>query len=257
MTIKTKQQQGPLFKARSYSCYLALLLLVSPRVWGMDNYRASYRVQAGALTIGNITREFFYRHGVYALTVQSSSKIPLVDIEGNECSVGLWKDQQPQPLSYEYQYQHQGKQKQRQLHFDWINNLATAENAKQLPLKPGLQDKLSYQLALGKQLKTQGEQFTIEVANQHHSQPYVFTVLGQELLKTPAGEYLTTVLDMAGKHHHSRLWLAESEEFLIIKVRYRHDGGHTLTATLTELRKKIPFNSSNCVRNSNLAATFN
>lgn len=134
------------------------------------------------------------------------------------------------PDSYLYSNKLSKKRNSR-LQFDPINNTVFDRQHSKQPLKlpDNSFDKLSYQSHLRLALINRGEQFeseTIHLVDRTRYKTYQITVLGKELIHTPAGTFNALKLKQRrpGKDKHTLIWLAPEWDYFVLRIQRIEDG---------------------------------
>ena len=108
--------------------------------------------------------------------------------------------------------------------FDWDANTLTMQykgDPRTVPMPPNAQDRLSFLLAFAFTAQS-AYPVSVSVADGGSISSYVFEVVGQERLKTPAGEFETTKLarrkDGPEDRRSTEIWLAPSRGNIPVRV---------------------------------------
>ncbi len=153
-----------------------------------------------------------------------------------ERSIVAFVNDRPQPLSYLYHYYGNHKEVVERLDFDWEKKRVTSlrdGKTRELPLRKGVYDKQSYQLALREALHRGITDFVYPVADRGEIKQYKLRVVGEEPQVTTFGTVDTLVI----KKGTTTLWLAKDYDFLVVKIEQREDG-NTATSYITS---RAPF----------------
>lgn len=160
----------------------------------------------------------------------------------NEDSLFSWQNSQLSPLKYGFKRSVLGKKRIVDIDFDWSKQLATnkVENKPwQMPISPGVQDKLSYQLLLQLEIATGKTDFSFDVADGGHLKNYRFRVEGKEQVKTPIGEYEAIRVVRVREKESSRktlIWFAPELNHQIIKLQQVEKKDKSYTLLLKSLK---------------------
>jgi hypothetical protein len=108
--------------------------------------------------------------------------------------------------------------------FDWDANTLTMQykgDPRTIPMPPNAQDRLSFLLAFAFTLET-AYPLSVSVADGGSVSSYVFEVVGQERVKTPAGEFEATKLarrkDGPEDRRSTEIWLAHSRGNIPVRM---------------------------------------
>lgn len=150
------------------------------------------------------------------------------------------RDQRLEPMDYSYHRIKKKKESHKKTVFDWENHqLNSVVNGKQstLELKPGMTDKLLYQIDIMRHLEMGHHPVSYTVVDGTKIKTYSFEYLGEEFLETPIGK-LNTVKIIRHKPDEKEnliLWCANELNFLPVKVETTDDEGSITTAMITTL----------------------
>lgn len=216
---------------------VALLFLLTSYQALAGGYIASYAVQSGGITVGTITRELDLDDQGYQLTVDTHSSLPLIKLGGTESSQGTWYEGNPAPKMYSYIYKHKNETKEKKLIFS-DDHKFVQNNGTTLPISENAQDKLSYQLALRKQLTPSKKDYHYPVADGHKVRSYDFSIVGSEIIHTPIGNFDTIIVEHHSQKHHTILWFAPKLDNMIVKASFETSGKFIVNATLHSYNKK-------------------
>lgn len=126
-----------------------------------------------------------------------------------------------QPISYRYK---RGKKKDDFVSFDWDKRESRYAEIN-TPLEEGTLDKLGYQMQLRLAVARQraaGEtgEIRMTVADKAKRKDYRFKIVGEESLKTAAGEFETVRVKRLRDNpdRYTEFWLATEHEYLLVKL---------------------------------------
>ncbi|WP_415901426.1 DUF3108 domain-containing protein [Neptuniibacter sp. QD29_5] len=228
------------------SLFASTLLWATPLVADTTNpftpFTASYEIDwDGSISLsGSTTRklqksesgEWFFESKASAMfaSVYESSKFTLDNAN-------------LKPLNYTYKRSVLGKKRKAEVHFDWQSQLVTnkVENKPwQMPIKEGVQDKISYQLLLQQAVAKGDKEFKYSVADGGKLKEYNFIVDGKESIKAPIGEYEAIRVKRVRKEGSARqtyIWFAPELNHQIIKLHQIEKKNKAYTLLLKELKK--------------------
>jgi hypothetical protein len=132
-----------------------------------------------------------------------------------------------QPLEYQYQRSGGKKTKSSGAQFDWQAKQAKGNHngeAWQLAIKPGVMDRLLYQLAATYDMQKQRKRFSYAIAERGELKTYELTVAGNETLDTPYGRLPTVKLQRFEGDYETSLWLAKGLSYLPVRIEHTEDG---------------------------------
>ncbi len=193
------------------------------------DFSASYTVHYEGMKIGTMRREL--TRGDQEMLFSSVSKVEglaSLFVKGVDERSTLHIHQGAlRPLKYSYRQ----KDKNRTIAFDWARQTASSSDGKrswQLPLRAGLFDNLSYQLAIMEDLSA-GKKSPLEyrIADKSSIKTYTFSNLGEESLETPLGRLPTVKLfrQKPGSKRTTTLWCAVDLHFLPVRLENTQENG--------------------------------
>jgi hypothetical protein len=120
-------------------------------------------------------------------------------------------------------------------HFDRDNGkVVFSTNKPEVPLEPGIQDRLSIVLQLGAMIAGEprrypaGSQITVQTASTKEAEPWTFSVDGAEMLALPGGKVQALRLTRAPRKEHDvkvELWLAPGSAYAPVRLRLTQPNG--------------------------------
>jgi len=180
--------------------------------------------------------QFLYRSETYITGLLSLFKKDHII----EQSTWYLHEKQIRPLLYSYE--HTGGKKDRNviIHFDWSSKQITNSingASWSMQTQPDIMDKLLYQLAIMHDLKVGKEQLAYTIADGGKIKIYNFTMLGEEIIKTPIGNLHTLKLERQrpDSRRKTTLWCAQELKFLPVKVENIETDGRKTTAIINSL----------------------
>lgn len=133
------------------------------------------------------------------------------------------------PLHYSYKRRGLGRNRDAELTFDWDKQLVTnnVQNTSwKMDIIQDVQDKLSYQLQLQRDVAQGKKTFAYQIADGGRLKEYAFEVVGEEVLKTPMGE-VNTIKVKRSRDNDERttfVWLAPDWDFLLVSMEQEEKG---------------------------------
>jgi hypothetical protein len=228
--------------------FLITLLLCTTSLRAEDNlpppFEASFKIFRKGAEVGEIHRslnqlnngEFNYR------SETNSTGLVSLFYKLNILEESHWhlQDQLLQPLDYSYRRIKKKKERHKETVFDWSKNQAySVDNGKKstLDLKPGMTDKLLYQIDIMRSLELGRHPTTYTVIDGTKIKTYHFETIGEESLDTPIGQFNTVKLvrQNAGEKEKSILWCAIALHYLPIKVENTDEDGSVTTVMINQL----------------------
>jgi hypothetical protein len=144
------------------------------------------------------------------------------------------------PLNYSYQLSGVSRASHA-IFFNWNAEVALStegDESWQLPLKEGVMDQLSYQVAIRQALIDNTEEetnFLFEVVDGDAIQMQEYRLVGEEIISTPLGELSTLKLERdrsASDERVTEIWLAIEWNFLITRIEQLNSSGLRISLEL-------------------------
>jgi len=230
------------------STALVFFLLISVFASAEDElpplFSAEYSLHSMGTRIALMQRRFTkLENGNYLYYSETHTKGLLALIRKDsiiEQSTWLFEQAQFRPLHYSYAHTGDKKNRQVRIDFDWATSLiSTSVNDSnwQMPMQPDIMDKLLYQLAIMVDLGKGKAPIKYTVADGGKIKNYDFDLLGEELINTPLGEFLTVKLERhkPNSKRMTTLWCARDLGYLPIKVENIETDGRKTTAIIESL----------------------
>lgn len=219
---------------------LPLLFLLSISAQAAKPYSATYDVHYNGFKVGEMRQSYLpQQNGNWLLETEMKTSGLVSWFASDtvvERSVVNLINGKPCPVSYTYHYTGNHKDVSERLDFDWkkkrITSLRDGETTT-MRLRPGTQDKQSYQLAMRNGLYQGKTEFVFPVAERGKIEQYELQVVGEEPQVTTFGTVETLVV----KKGTTTLWLAKDYDFLVVKIE-QHEDDNIATSYITS---KQPF----------------
>lgn len=156
-----------------------------------------------------------------------------------------WSDQgEVEPQHYIYKRRGLGRNRDAELTFDWDQGSVTnnVENHSwKMDVYQNVQDKLSYQVQLQKDLLAGKDHLSYQIADGGELKTYRFEVVGEEVLDTPLGK-VNTIKVARSRDDSDRVtnaWLAKDWNYLLVRLQQKEDGdSHSISITKAEVNGK-------------------
>lgn len=149
-----------------------------------------------------------------------------------------------EPQKYVYKRRGLGRNRDTQLTFDWENELILndiEDTSREMDISKNLQDKISYQIQLQKDLIEGRNNLVYDIADGGELERYRFEIDGEETLDTPLGK-VDTVRVKRSRDDDDRVtyaWLAKDWDFMLVRLQQKEDGdSHTITVNKAKLNGK-------------------
>jgi len=208
-----------------------------------ERFSARYTLSAGNMTLGETT---------WSLEPVGDDRYLYQSVSEPTGIMALWRpdrvversewryhDDRLQPLDYSYERSGGRKDRHVRIAFDWERGLARNSlrgNAWEMQLPKGALDKLSYVLALMRDLADGKRDIRYEIADGGHLKNYQLDVLREERIETSLGPLDAIVVrrERKGKKRVTTLWCAPALSFLPVKIEHREPDGNTVILTIQE-----------------------
>lgn len=155
-----------------------------------------------------------------------------------ESSEFRWSDTHIMPLQYRYS-QTGLSSREESVVFDWeaLSALSTLdEESWTLPLRAGVQDKLSYSQSFGQDISARGlTEITYAVADGDEIEEQVYRVSAEEVLSTPLGALNTVKIERVrsgDSRRRTTVWLARDWHYLLVKLEQVSGSGTETSLSL-------------------------
>ncbi len=142
-----------------------------------------------------------------------------------------------------YSYARSGDKKKRDVSIEFNRQTKKIKNTLNgdfwpMPTAPTVMDKLLYQLAIMHDLKNGRTPVSYLIADRKGIKTYNFEKLGEEIVKTPLGNYnsIKILRHKPGSNRKSIFWCAPELDFLPIKVEHTEKDGSTTRAVIKSLQ---------------------
>lgn len=206
---------------------LGLPFVVSPPASAQDlilqpfiaHYSSTWDV--GLKIGGKATRQLQQlENGQWQLSLNAKALVAKL----SETSIMAIDNGQIAPINYRYQRKILKSNKQLEVEFDWPNMQATTTTDKSwsMPIQPPLQDKLSVQLQLRKDISQQASgSITYQVAAGGKVESFHYQVHQQELLSLPSGQYQAIKVERLRADDSKRqtyIWFSPELNFHVIRI---------------------------------------
>lgn len=209
-----------------------LLLFVSTAVWSLashagmpETFSNEYRTRLMGIAI-TVTHELTRNaDGTQQLRFLAKSWVGSID----ERTRFTWDEKgNVRPLEYSYKRRGLGRNRDAGLRFDWDRGTVTNLQGETWKLEKteGVQDKLSYQIQLQKDIMEGRDELAYEIAQNNHLRSYRFEIIGEEVLDTPLGK-VNTVKIMRSRKDNDRAtyaWMAKNWHYLLARMQQEEDG---------------------------------
>jgi hypothetical protein len=147
------------------------------------------------------------------------------------------------PLTYRFERSGLGKGKKIEHDFDWAGKKVTGSDRGDpvsFPLNRGLQAKSTYQLVLQYDVAAGKKSMSYQVIDGDEIETYDFRVLGEEVVRTKAGQIdaikVERVRDPTQSSRKTILWFAKDWDFLLVRLHQVETDGKEYQIMLEEGR---------------------
>jgi hypothetical protein len=206
-------------------------------------YAVTYRgIRAGNLTF-KLSRDPATNRYTYETTADPSM-LARIMISGGavERSVMDIGPDGVHPIDWHFDDGKSGTSRDGKLHFDWQKNVATGvieDQNIQLPLEPGLQDRLSIQIDVVTSLLRGEEPGAIPLIDDNRVKRYTYAKLGPAVTDTDLGKLETVLYESTreGSSRQSRFWLVPKMEYLAARAEQIRKGKVETVMMLTSFQQ--------------------
>lgn len=152
-------------------------------------------------------------------------------------------DEVVQPQSYKAEDGTKATNRDADVKFDWAQGHASGtyeDTPIDMPLKPGVQDDLSVQLAMFVQLLKGKTPENISLINKNSVREYRYVREGDETITTPMGPIATVIYrsEREGSSRVNRYWCAPSKGYLPMRVEQKKRDSVEWTMEIQTLRRE-------------------
>ena len=233
-----------------YIYFFLLYLLLCTPVCRADNeipafFEVNYTLYSNDMKFGLMERRFFrLNEGSY--TFRSETKtIGFFSLfrKDHIVEVSNWSFIGSNFIPLLYTYRHTGGKKNRdvEISFNWDKKqILNRVNGSiwHMQTQPGILDKLLYQLTIMSDLKSGYVPESYTIADGGKIKKYMFEHIGDEVIKTPLGEFNTIKVARykSNKKQKTFLWCAYDLDFLPVKVTNTEKDGRLITTIIKSLK---------------------
>lgn len=232
-----------------YFLFYTQLCLADNEIPGF--FEVNYTLYSNDMKAGLMERRFFKQEdGKYTFRSESKTTglISLIKkVHILEVSNWDFVDANFTPLHYTYQHTKGKKSRDVEINFNWqkkqiINRVN--DSTWHMQTQPGILDKLLYQLTIMSDLKSGHVPQSYTIADGGKIKQYTFEHIGDEVLKTPLGEFNTIKLVRykSNSKKQTFLWCAYDLDFLPVKV-INTEKDDRLTTAIIKSVKGFGFNN--------------
>jgi len=155
-----------------------------------------------------------------------------------ETSTFALKEGDVTPLQYRYEQTGVGARSE-QVDFDWPQKMANSvagDRSWMLPLTPGVMDRLSFSLQLGRDIDgSANQEFSYQLIDRNEIDIHLYRVTAEEVVTTPVGNINTLRIERvreADSNRHTVVWLARDWGNMLVKLEQVNSSGMRTELTL-------------------------
>jgi hypothetical protein len=198
-------------------------------------YNLSYAATYNGMDI-DVNRQLKLESGQYSLNTTATNMLSKITEHGvfqiNDQGVII-------DLDYQYKRSILGMKKTENLNYNRETGIAHYDSKKkqrQVKLKDGYLNRLTYQLQLQRDLLKDVSPLQYQVISRGRVKPYHFEVVGEEILDTPLGKINTTKIKRIRKDsdRETLFWLAPQWNYLLVQLWQREEGGEDYKIVLQQ-----------------------
>lgn len=210
----------------------ALLALpgLSSSAMALESFSASYTADFQPVPVSGTAERSLQKNSDGSWHLQFRASMLVAGL--SEDSQFRYEKQHFQPLSYQFNRSGLGKSKQINLQFDWTAQQITGtdrDKPLRLPLKAGVLDKSTYQLALQQDVAAGKTSMSYQVMDGRGIDTYDFRVQGKEQVQIATGQVeaikVERVRDPAKSSRQTTLWFAPQWDYLLVRLHQTETDG--------------------------------
>jgi len=210
-------------------------------------FTATYAVTYRGIRAGDLTFKLSRDPGTNRYTYETTadpSLLARIMISGGamERSVMEIGPDGVHPLDWQFDDGKSSTSRDGKLHFDWQKNIATGTIEDQkvdLPLEPGLQDRLSIQVDVVTSLLRGEEPGAIPLIDDNRIKRYTYTKIGPAVADTDLGKLDSVLYESTreGSNRQSRFWLVPKMEYVAARAEQIRKGKVETVMVLTSFQQ--------------------
>lgn len=210
-------------------------------------FTATYAVTFRGMRAGNLTFKLSRDPATNRYTYETTadpSMLARIMVSGSaaERSVMDIGPDGVHPIDWQFEDGKSSTSRDGKLHFDWQKNVATGvieDQTINLPLEPGLQDRLSIQIDVVTSLLRGEEPGAIPLIDDNRIKRYTYTKIGPAVTDTDLGKLETVLYESTreGSNRQSRFWLVPKMEYLAARAEQIRKGKVETVMTLTSFQQ--------------------
>ncbi len=211
-------------------------------------FTATYAVTYRGMRAGNLTFKLSRDPATHRYTYETTADPSMlarimVSSAAVERSVMEIGPDGVRPLDWQLDDGKSGTARDGKLHFDWQKNVATGviENEQiELPLEPGLQDRLSIQIDVVTSLLRGEQPGAIPLIDDNRIKRYSYTRIGDAVAETDLGKLDAVLYESTreGSNRQSRFWLVPKMEYLAARAEQIRKGKVETVMVLTSFQQQ-------------------
>lgn len=192
-------------------------------------YEARYSISYFGIPAGESVHKLHQRQdGQYHFEARTEPNMQMLPYHYHESTDFAFEDGKFIPQNYYYNVKEGKRRKKGNVIFDRDSNTIRNKGLKepwQTELTEGIQDKLTQTLCIRHALKAGTSDLNYMVAEEDKIKNYVFSIVGEEQLKTKLGSYRTVKVEhVSRKGIRTTLWLAKPLDYLPVKMTQMRQG---------------------------------
>jgi hypothetical protein len=207
-------------------------------------YAVTFRgMRAGSLTF-KLSRDSATNRYTYETTADPSMLARImISSAALERSVMEIGPEGVRPIDWHLDDGKSGTSRDGKLHFDWEKKVASGEiegEKIQLPLEPGLQDRLSIQIDVVTSLLRGEEPGAIPLIDDNRVKRYTYTKIGPAVTETEMGKLDSVLYESTrqGSNRQSRFWLVPQMEYVAARAEQIRKGKVETVMVLTSFQQQ-------------------
>lgn len=204
-------------------------LTKAPTGFPFVQYEARYTVSWFGIPAGESVHKLHQKQdGHYHFETRTEPNMQMLPYHYHESTDFAWNDGQFIPQNYYYNVKEGKRKKKGNVTFNWDTKTVLNKALKEpweSEISEGIQDKLTQTLCIRQALISGSRELNYMVAEEDKIKNYVFSVIGEEQVKTKLGTYKTVKVEhVSRKGIRTTLWLAKTLDYLPVKMAQMRQG---------------------------------
>lgn len=225
------------------SCWTTIAFAAGPP----QGFSAEYVLKRNGVALGLATRSLRpLKDGryLYASTTSATGVIAwFVKDKIDEHSLFTLEQGRIHPLEYVYDRHGGSKTRRVKLVFDWTKGIVTNVidgDPWRMEIPPDAHDKLSYQLAIMRDLQNGRKELNYAIADGGKLKNYSFHIIGEEQVDTAHGRLKVLKIRRLDDKRYTTIWCAPTMSYLPVRLEQQETDGSELSMHLQSVQGLSP-----------------